>query len=215
MSPLCNSTSVAQSLSCISTIAIASSLYHTHPLKRYRIINSSLYLRCIKHPPTYIHYAWTRRYAYTFSPSTLDIFTDSQTHPYSVIKVSLYLVLQTPRHIFPFLQTPCPADKWKTNLMSLVILFHFLCAQHVSDINISIIRSLRLCCWITTLVVLFSVRCALEIWCGWCWVVLVLQAEPNLQRTTNWEQDDRCGNSTTQPQASDNGYINVRNMLST
>ena len=29
--------------------------------------------------------------------------------------------------------------------MSLAILFHFLCAQHVSDINISIDRSLRLC----------------------------------------------------------------------
>jgi len=28
--------------------------------------------------------------------------------------------------------------------MSLAILFHFLCAQHVSDINISIIRRLRL-----------------------------------------------------------------------
>ena len=39
--------------------------------------------------------------------------------------------------------------------MSLAILFHFSCAQHVSDINISIIRSLRLFCWITTLVVLF------------------------------------------------------------
>jgi len=34
--------------------------------------------------------------------------------------------------------------------MSLAILFYFLCAQHVSDFNI---RSLRLCCWITTLVV--------------------------------------------------------------
>jgi len=30
--------------------------------------------------------------------------------------------------------------------MSLAILFHLLCAQHVSDINISIFRSLRLCC---------------------------------------------------------------------
>ena len=29
------------------------------------------------------------------------------------------------------------------------------------------------------------------------------------------EQDDRCGNSTTQSQAPDDGYINVRNMLST
>ena len=36
-------------------------------------------------------------------------------------------------------------DEWKTNLMSLAILFHLLCAQHVSDINISIFRSLRLC----------------------------------------------------------------------
>jgi len=33
--------------------------------------------------------------------------------------------------------------------MSLAILFHFLRAQHVSVINISIIRSKRLCCWIT------------------------------------------------------------------
>ena len=39
--------------------------------------------------------------------------------------------------------------------MSLAILFHFLCTQHVSDVNISIIRSLRLCCSITTLVAFF------------------------------------------------------------
>ena len=55
--------------------------------------------------------------------------------------------------------------------MSLAILFHFLCAQHVSDINISIIRSLGLFCWITTLVVLFLVRCVLEFLCGWVGVV--------------------------------------------
>ena len=55
--------------------------------------------------------------------------------------------------------------------MSLAI----LCAQHVSDINISIFRSLRLCWWITTSVVLFSVRCVLELlmrlvfgWCSFC-----------------------------------------------
>jgi len=34
--------------------------------------------------------------------------------------------------------------------MSLAILFHLLCAQHVSVINISIFRSLRLYWWITT-----------------------------------------------------------------
>jgi len=42
-----------------------------------------------------------------------------------------------------------------------------------------------------------------------------LQAEACNTGTTqtNWEQNDRCGNSTTQSQASDDGYINVRNML--
>jgi len=60
--------------------------------------------------------------------------------------------------------------------MSFAILFHFLCAQHVSDINISIIRGLRLFCRITTLVVLFLVRCVLEIRCGWVRVVSVFQA---------------------------------------
>jgi len=67
--------------------------------------------------------------------------------------------------------------------MSLAILFHFLCTQHVSDMNISIIRSLRLCCSITTSVVLFYVRCVLETWCGWVWVVSVLQAEASACNT--------------------------------
>ena len=118
-------------------------------------------------------------------------------------------------------------EEWRTNLMSLVILFHFLCAQHVSDINISIIRSLRLCLWIITSVVLFSVRCVLELLVrlflgGFRFAGFSLQNEhhskpaaPNLQHTTNWEQKNRCGNSTTQSQAPDDGYINVRNMFST
>ena len=84
--------------------------------------------------------------------------------------------------------------------MSLAILFHFLCTQHVSDINICIIRSFRLCCWITTSVVLFSVRCVLEIWCGWVSVVVLQPAtrallkpsrtkSPNTQRTDNKTTD--------------------------
>jgi len=48
------------------------------------------------------------------------------------------------------------------------ILFHFLCAQHVSDINISIIRSLRLFCWITTLVYVLGSMCVgVSVWLGW------------------------------------------------
>jgi len=68
--------------------------------------------------------------------------------------------------------------------MSLAILFHFLCAQHVSDINIYIIRSLRLFCWITTLVVLLLVRCVLEFRCGWVGVVSVCQASDCNTNTT-------------------------------
>jgi len=51
-----------------------------------------------------------------------------------------------------------------------------LCALHFSDINISIIRSLRVFYRITALVVLFLVRCVLEFRCGWVGSVSVLQA---------------------------------------
>jgi hypothetical protein len=125
------------------------------------------------------------------------------------------------------------ADEWKNNLMSLAILFHLLCAQHVSVINISIFRSLRLCWWIATSVVLFSVRCVLQLlvrlvfggvrfadWSTTCASACKTkttkhQPHQKLQHTTNWEQDDRCGNSSTQSQAPEDGYINDRNMLST
>ena len=60
---------------------------------------------------------------------------------------------------------PLSFNEWKTNLMSLSILFHFLCAQNVLDINVSFIRSLRLCCWITKSVVLCSVAAGFE-WCS-------------------------------------------------
>jgi len=118
-------------------------------------------------------------------------------------------------------------DEWKNNLMSLAILFNLLCAQHVSDINISIFRSFRLCWWITTSVVLFSVRCVWDlslrlVFGGVRFADWSLQNEhhlkppaPKLQHITNWEQDDRCGNSTTQPHAPEDGHINVRNTLST
>ena len=56
--------------------------------------------------------------------------------------------------------------------------------KRVSDVNISMIRSLWLFCWITTLVVLFLVRCVLEFRCGWVGVISVLQAEAQLQPAT-------------------------------
>jgi len=79
--------------------------------------------------------------------------------------------------------------------MSLAILFHFLCAQHVSDINISIIRSLQLICWITTLVVLFLVRCVLEFRCGWVGLVSVFLAEAACNTDTTPTQPHRNSNT--------------------
>ena len=124
-------------------------------------------------------------------------------------------------------------DRWrneKPTWCHLLFLFHLLCPQHVSDINISIFRSLRLCWWITTSVVLFSVRCVLEFllrllfggvrFADWSSASTCKtnttkhQQQQKLPHTTNWEQDDRCGNSSTQSQAPEDGYINVRNMFS-
>jgi hypothetical protein len=85
-------------------------------------------------------------------------------------------------------------EEWKTNLMSLAILFHFLCAPHVSDINISIIRSLRLCCWITTSVVLFLVHCVLE---------LVLQASACKTNTTQNQPHESSNTQRTEKKTTD------------
>ena len=59
----------------------------------------------------------------------------------------------------------CKLSKLLTNgrptWCHLLFYFTYYALKHVSNINISIFRSLRLCWWITTSVVLFSVRCVL------------------------------------------------------
>jgi len=57
--------------------------------------------------------------------------------------------------------------------MSLAILFHFLCAQHVSDINMSIIRSFCDCAVdLPHLSFLFckdgGFSVSVHLWCVWC-----------------------------------------------
>ena len=72
-------------------------------------------------------------------------------------------------------------------------------------------------------VVLGSMCVGVLVWLVWSGIVdCSLQhgyhskpTTPNLQQTSNQEQDDQSGNSTAQSQAPDDGYINVRNMLST
>jgi len=71
---------------------------------------------------------------------------------------------------------------------------------HQTKKNTSIIRSLRLLCWITTLVVFFLFRCVLDIRCGWVGVVSVLQAEACIKDTT-----------PTQPHRISNTHRNKKN----
>jgi len=75
------------------------------------------------------------------------------------------------------------AEDLKTNLMSLFILFHFLCTQNVRVAGFSLQHG-----------------------------KYSNPAAPNLQLTTNREQNDGCDNSTAHSQAPDDGYINVRNI---
>ena len=60
-------------------------------------------------------------------------------------------------------------EKLKTNLMSLIVFISLIFAQHVSNINMSIFRSLRLWWWITTSVILFSYCCVLGFAAGDAW----------------------------------------------
>jgi len=105
--------------------------------------------------------------------------------------------------------------------MSLVIkfLFHFFYAQHVSNINTSISRSLRLFYCITTLVV-----CSCFDVC-WSFGVAELELKPatriplqlsHTETPTHIETrtQSQCGDTIQKSRAPDYGCINVRNMLS-
>ena len=132
-------------------------------------------------------------------------------------------------------------EEWKTNLMSLAIYFTYYALNMFRTL---IYPSSGACDCVDELPHRSSCSQFVVCWsfcCGWYLVVFVLQAEAfggvrfagwstsastcktnttkyqpqqKLQHTTNWEQDDRCGNSSTRSQAPEDGYINVRNMLS-
>jgi len=82
-------------------------------------------------------------------------------------------------------------------------------AQNVSDVNTSILRSLRVICWVISWVVLLwfdGCWCYVVVWLGWCGIRI--QAEALLEQYNPWN------NSTNKSQAPEDGCINIRNMLS-
>jgi len=99
-------------------------------------------------------------------------------------------------------------------------------AQRVSDVNTSILRSLRLIWWVISWVVLlwFDVCwCYVVVWLGWCGIcmqvrALVLQPASGYHNVTPThiepEQYNPWNNSTNKSQAPEDGCINIRNMLS-
>jgi len=81
-------------------------------------------------------------------------------------------------------------------------------AQHVSDVNTSILRSLRLVCWVISWVVLL-----------WCFNLHpdTTPPQPNHNLTPKQiepEQYNSWNNSTNKSQAPEDGCINIWNMLS-
>ena len=87
-------------------------------------------------------------------------------------------------------------------LLAILHIFHFLCAQHVSDINISIFRSLRLCCWIphrsscSQFVVCWSFVATGFWWCSFWRLQPAKRTPPNTSRNKS-SNTQRTKNKTT------------------
>jgi len=105
--------------------------------------------------------------------------------------------------------------------------------QHVSDVNTSILRSLRLICWIISRVVLLWYDvcwCYVVVRLGWCGIRMQAEASvrttifttkhsllnkyANAKASILTQQYNPWNNSTYKSQAPEDGCINIRNMLS-
>jgi len=112
-------------------------------------------------------------------------------------------------------------------------------AQNVLDVNTSILRSLRIICWVISWVVLlwFDVCwCYVVVWLWWCGIRMQAEARVVWYPYAGWslhtdttppqpnhnvtpihiepEQNNPWNNSTNKSQATEDGCINIRNMLS-
>ena len=79
-------------------------------------------------------------------------------------------------------------DSWikRDQLDVTCFIISLFTAQHVTDVNISILRSLRFICWVISWVVLFWIDvcwCYVVVWLGWCGIRM--QAEAVLQPASN------------------------------
>ena len=106
-------------------------------------------------------------------------------------------------------------DSWvkRDQLDATCFIISLFNAQHVTDVNTSILRSLQLICWVISWVVLFWFDvcwCYLVVWLWWCGIRMQAEALCHIEP----EQYNPWNNSTNKLQARENGCINIRNMLS-
>ena len=109
-------------------------------------------------------------------------------------------------------------DSWikRDQLDVTCFIISLFTAQHVSDVNASILRSLRLICWVISWVVLFWFDvcwCYGVVWLGWCGIRMQASACIRIPHIEP-EQYNPWNNSTNKSQAPEDGCINIGNMLS-
>ena len=88
--------------------------------------------------------------------------------------------------------------------MSLAILFHLLCAQHVSDINISTYATILLN-YHTGRIVLGSMRVGVSVWLGWSGIRVAV----NMFQTLIYPSSGACDYSVELPHWSYCSWFNV------
>ena len=115
-------------------------------------------------------------------------------------------------------------DIWvKRDQLDVTCFISLLNAQHVSDVNTTILRSLWLMCWVIIWVALiwFEVCWSyVVLWLWWCGIRMhtdTTPPQPYHNVTPTHIEPDQCSprnNSTHKSQAPEDGCINIRNMLS-
>jgi len=121
-------------------------------------------------------------------------------------------------------------DSWiKTDQLDVTcFIISLFNAQHVSNVSTSILRSLRLICWVISWVALlwFNVCwCYVVVWLGWCGIFMqcfslhtdTTPPQPNHTVTPTHiepEQYNPWNNSTNKSQAPEDWCTNIGNMLS-
>jgi len=134
----------------------------------------------------------------------------SYLSPYFNSKTNQYYVYWTVHHL----------DSWiKRDQLDVTCFFISLFnAEHVSDVNTSILRSLQLICWVISWVVLLCVVsvCRLKHLCFSLHTdTTPLQPNHNITSTRiESEQLNPWSNSTNKLQVPEDGCINIRNMFS-